>query len=1632
MTWETTVSNLNPVVWLKMNSALTNYGSGSISSGPSVTNVSGSSLVFNSTGGRDGGAYVTFPASSSNFISFVGPSGGAYPSVSGKTATFAQWIRISTIGTDAELSLYVYDNGPNGNVAFIVPGTNDPNNKGKVVFNAATASGGTGGGIPGDYFATTDGQWHLLAAVVNGDTITWYYDGQPTGNPPFAGTFSPNNYLIGSGFGTYWHGDLDDFVLFPSALTSQQISDLYTNSLPSTPVTITETPATADADIVNSQVATTQSVTVLADPCEATVSEIPPTIITTTSSSVNISTSIDVTAEIVNPLVTAEINTTILLDFSLDASSELMDITLEFTSDVDALAEPATGTSLLFDPTLSLEIQVEVIETPATADALIAEPTVFLGTNIEITETPATADALMIDPVLSAETNALIQETPATASSESLNPSVSTDKEFIFNAAPAESDFSFLLPSWGPPPQVPLYTLPGSLRDKIATYPIEYGVEFGAKTGLPLTSVPIYGSKAGGTTANFGSSGSLFTVAYDVDGPPASDADSYLLNAIGSLRPYLSSGTTVRPIWQDLNYTIGFWFKINSLPTGTNAIGLNLCRIKSGTTGAQGDFDFAVSGSSFAGTPSKLWYTFGTLSTGTRYFIGPTLNTTDWNYLAIRRTSATNINNFEVYLNGELVDTRTNSDTVVYPDFEFGNNSSTNTGNYKIQNLHMATSSALGPYEIGQIWLAGTIQEPSTPVDVIYPPEPISLDATIVDATYIATQPDSVNIATSIPVSAFMPEPAYSNATQTLVNADVIELEAILPQGISVETFGDRIIPVQSLTATIDIPEPLLSRFAFAASALLVNPVVSVAPNYLALVKNLDPVFYIQNGQSVPEQLGSWPVTGWRVQDILTNIDSGEEMDAVGNGKSWQAVSNTGGQIPIVEGYVENWSQRRADLYATRSLTLECWYYSVAAGTSGGNRVESGPIFTDGVTPIAEVFDFWSNLETGPATNTHVLIGDLIKNYDFVNEGAGAFATWRTYYGQPKKDSWNHVVVTYEPLASPTQVRQKVYLNGSIISNLALNIVDSLAGLSSPNGLGEGNIYFPPAEPSVLDDGPQIGYRINLSGSQSIVQETGVRTDEFAIYDRTLSENQVYSHYAFIKNLSPDTDYSPIVYDVSAQSGDHQVLPVQNTLYQQTPITGLAGLIPEPEIIGGKSRILFPEEFESMQAELVDPAVILNINVIAEIIPVYAELNNHFVSNNTYYEYVKTNIDPYRYVNFDSANSLIDHGIDNSYSVVPTSVGGTIVSYDLGINNKSAKTAGSNYTTDGVILKESEWNDSWGTGQNSYHSAFWFQRAADDQSINGLRVLWNLNGYKDNQHVVLYQYQGKLHMQFNNGSGTFVEQDTDALDLFDYNRHFVLIEFDHSNVNNNVVRLYVDAVLRSTINLGAYTGTTTNAIVSDSGPNFEANNHPRLGIGCLITPFASTALPFVPTNTKLIVDEIYWDKNAITQTQITNLYNAMPAKTNTVNASDPLTGSSELIMPSVSGDCLIIETPATCEIDIVDSVIFTNFQIFFVAEPMTANAEINDAERSDSVNIITEFMLASAALGPYGTPRLVFAGVMEASVALQDRPVTGLVTLEGTGIKVNTIKTFEPVSIWASYVTATSFSEYVIPMKEVM
>jgi len=238
MSWDTTVSSLNPYVWLKMDTGLANYGSlGTLNEPATNVTFSGSPITFNATGGKTG-AYATFPSNSYNVINFR-PTATTPTSVSSKTVSYAVWVRTNDIAATGGKFPFMLDSGDSfvtGNLIFIIPGSNDPNNAGKVVYNASTGNPDrvqTGGGIPGNLYATVDGNWHLIGAVIDGNTIYWYYDGVNYGQSNFTGVFTPNQYQFGT---SGYIGDMDDFVMFPYALTSAQMSDLYNSTLENAPL----------------------------------------------------------------------------------------------------------------------------------------------------------------------------------------------------------------------------------------------------------------------------------------------------------------------------------------------------------------------------------------------------------------------------------------------------------------------------------------------------------------------------------------------------------------------------------------------------------------------------------------------------------------------------------------------------------------------------------------------------------------------------------------------------------------------------------------------------------------------------------------------------------------------------------------------------------------------------------------------------------------------------------------------------------------------------------------------------------------------------------------------------------------------------------------------------------------------------------------------------------------------------------------------------------------------------------------------------------------------------------------------------------------------------------------------------
>lgn len=874
---------------------------------------------------------------------------------------------------------------------------------------------------------------------------------------------------------------------------------------------------------------------------------------------------------------------------------------------------------------------------------------------------------------------------------------------------------------------------------------------------------------------------------------------------------------------------------------------------------------------------------------------------------------------------------------------------------------------------------------------------PITASGDVPDSTIVTIVSDNVYVTTSVTVSAVFPEPTLSNASTTTFFAEpMLSSNAELADNVQIFSEAELILVVEEFSATAIFAEPILAQRAATASALLRDPFINIQDNYFSEVTQYNPYFYIFDGQPQPTNVGDWNVTGWDNEYFDYNVSSEEELAAIGQGVSWEA--NSGGTTlnePKIMPIIPNYKEEVEALYATRSVTVEFWYWSIAEGTEFTRQFESGTLYNDGITQIAEVYDGYG-LE---ALEQHVFITERVIGLGIEE---GAVNVFRTYVPPtPKKDAWNHVVIAYEPNVDPNKVRRYIYFNGAIIGNDLLTLANTSIEGDDPNLSDTGKISFEMKQSSFT--GPSVGSAITISGSQAVKLNDGVKVDEVAIYPVTLSNSQVLDHYSFVRNLTPDTEHNHIPYGAQAEIVNATVTPTINFVYQASPISAVANVV---------QPIVVPEIWINVNADpvtatsnLVDPRIDYGINYAAEDATAFGELNLAFVIDDAYSNYVQENLTPYRYLSFDGQDPFDDSGSDIDYAVKDMDTDGTLVSVAEGINGRSVRTNGTNYTTDGVVLYESVHDDDWGTGVDEYHSSFWFRRSVTDNSTTGLRVLWNLNGAFDNQHVILFYYQDELHMQFNNGSGVFLEQSTPWAGLFDYIDHNISISFDHAGVNN-FVYLYVDGTLAMTVDLGTYTGQTINSDTYLS-PNLEANNFPRLSVGSLITPFGDTALPVQPTLYSAVFDEIHWSKAPLDLTAAQNLYNAMPFKEFAVLSVEEFTSNALIVNPVVSASVNVLSEPASASGIINDATVLAIQSPIVAVEPFIANATSPLAERSDSVVVSGGSMLATARLGLTKVIRIINVNAMEA---------TAEILKENLLVNDNNVNTQE--SVWLTYVKA--------------
>ena len=1079
----------------------------------------------------------------------------------------------------------------------------------------------------------------------------------------------------------------------------------------------------------------------------------------------------------------------------------------------------------------------------------------------------------------------------------------------------------------------------------------------GSPTMVGTHDSPNYSNQTWNATGNG-------TITTRTDGPmPAQKAWRFPLSTNTLNSKYLRNNATGSSadiqLIADNSYSIGFWFKVDAFPSSTVAVPFHIVRP---TTRGYGFAAFYDNDSNSATYQQNVL--FITIATGTTARVASGLLTDTWYYVALRRSGA----DAYVYLNGTQVWSNTAltvNTTATLTGIDFGNTATLYTQNADISSFYIAPYSTIGATEISEIWnsaapvnvtyTSGTLTASSEFVDPIYSTNanininPSTASAEILHPVISTTIGDHTEITTHFVGSAEFIQPVVITGEHiNFIVTETLNASVELINNVDISTGSNVSYSSVELTASAEFVEPSVSRVPMIASALMVNPTIFVTPSYFKMIIEDNPVFYTNLDQTTITNYGSWGINDNELvgNTVTKEVTSPAKMAPVGEGDSWKFT----GTSSAAQNYIRVSGPDITTMadFINGDFAVEYWFYKTNTDNGGvglniGNLIRL--FYTDDSASYANEKSF--NLRIRQVTSLGS--NDYVNLTDNIKKGTANAVI---------DNAWNHV------LLQSTGSRIQVWVNGSLIISQTFTPSNWYNHLTAQQRY----IYVQSSQwDNTAVDDATISYNALV--------------DEIAFYDDNLTNSEIIDHFSFINNLDPNNEFIAVPFYANTETVNHQFLIVSNANPVATPITASANFV-MPSILTA-TNINYSASALTASALNTDVIVYYGRTMLVDPAIASAESKEGFALNTTYSDYIQANITPYRYVTFDTATPYADFGTDADYSVAATVVGGTIINPDFGINGKSAKTAGTSYITDGVILKESEHDDNWGTGNNSWHSSFWMERATDDASTTGLRVLWNLNGHNDNQNIILYHYQNKLHLQINNQVGAPITiTSANNVNIFDYTRHNIVINWHHNN-NNNTATVYVDANIVLTQNVSTYQVNTINN-PTHVGPNDEANNFARLGIGCLITSFAYTALPVVPTNTKLIIDEVYWDKDQILQTEVTNIFNVMPDKTNTNNATVAFTASAEMSMPAIITNANLSAAPATASGQFVHPSLYLVRLVNVAANVMGASALMAEATGFVPVNIVSDVMVASAAFNTSLVATTVPGPTMYASAKLTE------------------------------------------------
>jgi len=238
------------------------------------------------------------------------------------------------------------------------------------------------------------------------------------------------------------------------------------------------------------------------------------------------------------------------------------------------------------------------------------------------------------------------------------------------------------------------------LNTKINSYAIEKGIEFDEAYTLTPAQTGTH------SALTFSLIGNAPRRVYDSPSGGANTCWEFDWTTSATTNTYYNNATaTYRALFSDADYSIGFWFKVPTLPSDTSFY--KIFELASTSTAVGFGVDLMGSTSTVGGfTGSKLRVQTNTGSPVTNSYSGA-IEAGKWYYFAIRRVGSTG-NNFFVYLNGTQFANPASSQTGSAIRITFGRNGSHGANlTYRIANFYSASSSVIGETQIAEIAATG-------------------------------------------------------------------------------------------------------------------------------------------------------------------------------------------------------------------------------------------------------------------------------------------------------------------------------------------------------------------------------------------------------------------------------------------------------------------------------------------------------------------------------------------------------------------------------------------------------------------------------------------------------------------------------------------------------------------------------------------------------------------------------------------------------------------------------------------------------------------------------------------------------------------------------------------------------------